>query len=125
MRFSDGGFMTSLAAGSRSQLFSLFGRIQRELSNAKVLEEGAQKCAELIRQEFDQAIALARVYVTVPYSTLPETNRKWVDGLAASKQIRVKDNTPVLSLVGTSGAKPNWNDRRKSEGHVGIPLASA
>jgi hypothetical protein len=30
--------------------------------------------------------------------------------------------TMTLSLAGTSGLAPPWNDRRKSEGHVSIPL---
>jgi hypothetical protein len=33
--------------------------------------------------------------------------------------------TPVLSLVGTQGQKPAWNDRRKSKQHGAIPLISA
>ena len=31
----------------------------------------------------------------------------------------------MLSLLGTSGVKPAWNDRRQSQGHVGIPMVSA
>jgi hypothetical protein len=30
-----------------------------------------------------------------------------------------------LSLVGTHGRSPDWNDRRNSKGHVGIPLISS
>ncbi len=31
----------------------------------------------------------------------------------------------VLSLLGTRGEDMRWNDRRNSQGHVGIPLVSA
>ena len=37
----------------------------------------------------------------------------------------LRPKTPVLSLLGTRGAVPRWNSRHLSEGHVGIPLASA
>ena len=38
---------------------------------------------------------------------------------------QLKADTPVLSLVGTHGQEDDWNDRRKSKGHVGIPLISS
>jgi hypothetical protein len=38
---------------------------------------------------------------------------------------RLRDNTPVLSLVGTRRRQRDWNSRFDSQGHVGIPLASA
>ncbi|MFH0940065.1 MAG: hypothetical protein V1899_12410 [Planctomycetota bacterium] len=46
---------------------------------------------------------------------------------ADSKNIAhlVKNETLVLSLMGTRGDEPAWNDRRSSAGHIGIPLASA
>ena len=37
----------------------------------------------------------------------------------------LKPTTPVLSLIGTHGQGENWNDRRNSKGHVGIPLISS
>ena len=33
--------------------------------------------------------------------------------------------TPVLSLLGSHGDEERWNDRRRSVGHVGIPLISS
>ncbi len=37
----------------------------------------------------------------------------------------LKGTTPVLSLIGTHGQEEDWCDRRKSQGHVGIPLISS
>jgi hypothetical protein len=34
----------------------------------------------------------------------------------------VVDNTPILSLVGSRGTEPAWNDCRRSAGHLAIPL---
>jgi hypothetical protein len=58
---------------------------------------------------------------------LPAPNRTFVTNLAATNNITqlIRDDTLILSLLGTRGLKPEWNDRRKSQGHVGIPLASA
>jgi hypothetical protein len=117
--------MSALSTASRTDLFSLFGNVQKEIGDLKTLEQAAQKTVDLISERFKDDLALARIYATVPYRTLPPTNKTWVDGLVKAKQISVQPETPVLSLVGTRGAKAQWNDRRKSEGHVGIPLASA
>jgi hypothetical protein len=67
------------------------------------------------------------VFLTVPYAKLPTVNRGWVRNLAAGAGVEaeLKDTTPVLSLVGTYGAEVDWCDRRKSRGHVGIPLVSS
>lgn len=117
--------MSALATASRVDLFQLFGAVQKELGEAKTLEQAAQRTVDLMTEKFKDGLALARVYTTVPYKTLPPTNKNWVDGLVKAKQITVTGETPVLSLVGTRGTKPQWNDRKKSEGHVGIPLASS
>ena len=37
----------------------------------------------------------------------------------------MKGTTPVLSLIGSHGQKEEWCDRRKSTGHIGIPLISS
>ncbi len=117
--------MGSIAASTRINLFSLIAGLQRELATCSVLEDAAQKCTEAFYKEFKDSLALTRVYVTVPYSQLPAPNQRFVEDLAQSKQLAVRPNTPVLSLVATSGSKAEWNNRRSSQGHVGIPLVSS
>jgi hypothetical protein len=36
----------------------------------------------------------------------------------------LRDDMPVVSLMGTHGASPLWIDRYASQGHLGIPLLS-
>jgi hypothetical protein len=117
--------MASIVDAKMTSLYSLYGTIQRGIADAKAVEEAAQKCVELLYEQFPGSLALARIYATVPYGTLPEWNKNFVSGLVKSKQLTVSDHTPVLSLLGTRGSKPEWGDRRKSQGHVGIPLASS
>ncbi len=90
------------------------------------LEGAAQLATDLFYEEFCDSVVLVRVFATVPFGRLPAFNRSFVTELAKQHDIAdlMHDDTPVLSLVGTRGAEPAWNDRRQSEGHVGIPLAS-
>ncbi len=37
----------------------------------------------------------------------------------------LRQTTPVLSLIGSCGQEQSWCDRRRSKGHVGIPLISS
>jgi hypothetical protein len=68
-----------------------------------------------------------RLFLTIPFETLPQGNKQFVTTLANSAGISdlITDKTLILSLMGTRGQNPDWNDRRKSAGHVGIPLASS
>ncbi|MCP4699115.1 MAG: hypothetical protein GY862_20020 [Gammaproteobacteria bacterium] len=106
---------------------TLWKKMQPRVEEAKTLEEAAQQFVDTVYREFEESLALARMFISVPYASLPEFNRKFVFSLAEEKGIvaKLKDDTPVLSLVGTRGRMPDWNDRRKSCGHVGIPLVSA
>ncbi len=117
--------MASIGQASLTSLYSLFGNVQKKMEGAAALEAAAQKCVDSVYDTFGDSLALARLYATVPYGKLPSWNKSFVDGLAKAKGLSVFDNTPVLSLLATRGKKGPWNDRKKSEGHVGIPLASA
>jgi len=86
----------------------------------------AQKFTELLFKRFQDSLIVTRIFATIPMGKLPKFNRDFVDSLAASAAVseQVNDETMVLSLLGTSGRLPEWNERRKSKGHVGIPLVS-
>ncbi len=90
------------------------------------LEQAAQEFTDRLYRRFNDSIALTRLFATVPFAYLPEPNQEFVRKLASNKKITplILPETAVLSLIGTSGDKPSWNDPRSSSGHVGIPLAS-
>jgi len=90
-------------------------------------EEAAQHYTAALYKEFEESIVLIRLFATVPYGQLPAQNKKSVDNLGRAKGVSasIHDQTLVLSLLGSSGKEPTWNDRRDSQGHVGIPLVSA
>ena len=81
---------------------------------------------DLIYEEFKESLVLVRMFLTIFYEELPEFNRKIVVNLAEEKGIasELQDDTPVLSLIGTRGENPEWDDRKKSKGHLEIPLIS-
>ena len=95
--------------------------------DAAALETAAQQYTDLLCERFPADVLLARLFVTVPYGNAPADVRAFVDQLAKKTGIsdRIRDDTLILSLAGTSGKEPDWNDRRRSRGHAGIPLATA
>jgi hypothetical protein len=90
-------------------------------------EAVAQKYADTLYNRFSQSIVLARIFAAVPFIELPDQNKRFINNLGTTAGISslIKDQTPVLSLPGTAGANPQSNDRRRSVGHVGVPLASS
>ena len=91
------------------------------------LEHAAQELVTELHTQFDESVVLARVFVTVPFGELPPCNKDFVRRLAesAGSASQLKDDTPVFSLIRSHGQVADWNDRRRSKGHVGIPLISS
>lgn len=117
--------MVLLAQATWPELDSFRERVSAEVAVEKTLCAAAQRFVTAFRNEFP-SIALARLFAVVPFSSLPRH-----DGLMAERfaeRVAARDlllpNTPVLSLLGTSGVEASWNDRSKSQGHLAIPLLS-
>ncbi|MCC6746853.1 MAG: hypothetical protein IT371_04295 [Deltaproteobacteria bacterium] len=90
------------------------------------LEEEAHRLVAGLYERFAESLVLARGFLTVPYSHLPERRQRFAHGLAEGASVlpALVAETPVLTLLATAGAKPPWNDVRASQGHVAIPLVS-
>jgi len=91
------------------------------------IEEVAQLTSQNVYDSFRESVVLARFYTTIPYKKLPEANQRFAANVAKQHGASAKlgEETPVLSLLGTCGDKAEWNSRRTSKNHVGIPLISA
>jgi hypothetical protein len=111
----------------REDLIKLQDKVTENLTGCSTLEESAQKYMTILYEELSDSIILARLFATIPIYGLPEENKKFVIDLAQSAKITelIKGDTLVLSLLGTRGKKQEWDDRKKSKGHIGIPLASS
>lgn len=105
----------------------LWSGVESGIGQAIHLEDAAQELAKAVQTQFEESIVLARAFITVNFGALPSTNQSFVRNLAESAGAGsdLEDSTSVLSLIGTHGQEANWKDRRKSEGHVGVPLISA
>jgi hypothetical protein len=100
--------------------------VRAGVENRRSLASAAQALADTVFPAFEESLALVRVFATVPFGELPAFNQGLVRDLLRERRASpVADGTPVLSLMGTRGLKPEWNDRLSSRGHTGIPLASA
>lgn len=109
------------------QIFPLLSEVQGAVSGCTSLEEAAGKVLDLVMSQMGESIVLTRLFATVAHGQLPSENQKFVQRLVAGMAVgeTLNDETPILSLIASRGAKPAWNDRRQSVGHVGIPLVSA
>ncbi len=105
----------------------LWDQVEPKLRQARSLDEAAQELAAALHTQFSESVVLARVFLTVPFDSLPQANQQFVSKLAESAGAggQVKGDTLVLSLLGTHGQEADWQDRRKSKGHMGIPLISS
>lgn len=112
---------------TESELAGIELRLRPMVDAATTLEEAAQALADQLFEAFPRATVLARVYATVPFSRLPESNRVATTRMATERgaEARLAPTTPVLSLLGTHGVEADWCDRRRSRGHAGIPLIDA
>jgi histone H3/H4 len=110
-----------------STVATLWASADLAVRRATCLEEAAQALAESLHTTFEESVVIARVFFTVPFGELPSANREFVEHLADSAGAAAELNaeTPVLSLLGTHGSEPAWQDRRRSKDHVGIPLISS
>ena len=103
--------------------------LRRIGAGASSVEEVAQRVVRLLYDELldsatgAKACVLARFYFTTKYSSLDEDLRAF--GSRLMKGNELQPDTRCLTLLATAGEKPEWNSRKKSEGHKTIPLPSA
>ena len=108
-------------------VMDVWASVEPEVDSAPSLEQAAQALASALHTRLRDSSALTRVFVTADLAVLPGEIRHFVEELAdrSGARDRLRETTPVLSLIGTCGIDPRWSDRRRSEGHAGIPLISA
>jgi hypothetical protein len=80
------------------------------------MDAAAQRVVEYLYEELAGA-ALVRLYKTHRFGELPQA----VQDVVAEP---VAPDVRCLTLLGTAGDEPAWNDRRRSQGHQAIPLPS-
>ncbi|MCH8193128.1 MAG: hypothetical protein IIA65_03810 [Planctomycetes bacterium] len=111
---------------SSQDLIDLQNRLPDAVRDCESLEDAAQQYMSLLYETLENALVLARLFVTVPFRQLPEHSKSCVLDLSCKQGIGqlITGDVPVLSLIGSRGREASWNYRQGSAGHVGIPLAS-
>ena len=99
----------------------------RKLNDAGVsMEEVAGRitqCLYQVLQDGDRpACKLVRFFKTHSYGSLPVTLQHQAKSLHRGPKLL--NRTKCLTLLATTGAKPEWNSRALSQGHQAIPLVS-
>jgi len=97
-------------------------------TSASTMEEAAQAMTQylhgsLVDETGAPATALVRLYKTHRFGDLGPELQDFAERAAGDELLT--DDTRCLTLLGTSGTQPDWNDRRRSQGHRAIPLTSA
>lgn len=97
-------------------------------ASAETMEDAAQAVTEYVHDTFvdaagSRATALVRLYKTHRFADLPPELQDCAQ--RADAHGLLDDDSRCLTLLGTSGSLPDWNDRRHSQGHRAIPLTSA
>ena len=117
--------MPSLEHFSGNELAPL-GDAIRSHAYAANMEESAQQTVGLLWEELQDAtggpaLALVRLYKTHPFAKLPDDLKAFARNMLDEEP---DPETRCLTLLGTRGVEPAWNDRRLSEGHKATPLPS-
>ena len=92
----------------------------KALDDAPTVQAAAQRFTRLLVETYP-TVVLARLFLVLPASALPAAEQEVARGLVGDSGV-LKPKTRVLSLLGTAGRHPDWNDRARSHGHLAIPL---
>jgi two-component system NtrC family sensor kinase len=98
--------------------------LRRAGADAANLEAAAnaivQHLYENLRDAKGRACLMVRLYKTHPFAELPRELRDFSHDLMPSELLR--PDTKCLTLLGTAGDLPEWNNRHDSRRHRSIPL---
>lgn len=105
------------------------GKILRDIgAEAKTMEEAAGKITRFFYDEFTDpetgkpACVLARLFKTHDYGQLDKELQSFTGKFL--KDVPASSEMKCLTLMGTAGELPEWCSRKKSTGHMAIPLIS-
>lgn len=119
--------MARLSECERADILRFQDEARDALKDCASLQEAAQRLTDSLWNTFADSLILVRCFATIPFIRLPPADRAFVERIADARQAYepLADDTLVLSLLGTRGSQSAWNDRSRSQGHLGIPLISA
>lgn len=89
-------------------------------------EEAARIFVARLYERFRDSLVLLRLFITLRYDQLPVEDRLFVDrrGRETKTSHLLDAATPIFTLLGTRGQRPEWNERSASAHFRCIPLVS-
>ena len=121
--------MYDLTQFTLSEMTRLGVSLRKAGTAASSLEEVSNRVVGMLHEDLRMpptnahACALVRLFVTLPYSTLPAPQQEFARRLRPG--IEQQPSMKCLTLLATVGEKPEWNSRHQSAGHQALPLAGA
>jgi hypothetical protein len=101
--------------------------LRKQGIEAASMEQVADRVVRLLHDRLraptgERACALVRVFVTLPYSELQESQQAFARKLLPD--IERRPELKCLTLLATAGDQSAWNSRHTSTGHQALPLPS-
>jgi hypothetical protein len=118
--------MYDLARFGLSDVTRVGAEFRRLSAGASSMEEVAGRIVRTLHDTLGvderPACALVRMFVTVPFARLDDEQRQFALALLGGEE--PPPSMKCLTLLATAGAQPEWNERRRSAGHLALPLPS-
>ncbi len=114
-----------LSSIAQEEVVALRATLTSTLAGCRHLQEAAQLFVEALASAFPESLVLSRVYVVAPSVAVPQADRDIADAIARGAGAKLENSTPLLSLLGSAGRQPAWNDRGYSRNHRVIPLLNS
>lgn len=114
-----------LAAAVYSGVSAIQAVLGESLAKSTSIEGAARIWLDAVYEPLAEALVLARVFAILPRSALPPFEAEHADRVAGAAGHALDARSPVLSLLATRGARPEWNERLRSQVHLALPLASS
>ena len=127
---------TALKSFGLTEMLRCSVALRHAAAGARSMEDAAQRICRYLYSEFGTVssaagaserigggdCALVRLYKTHPYARLEPSLRRFAD--KALGDMKPRQAMRCLTLLGSAGDEPEWNDRTTSRGHRAIPLPS-
>jgi hypothetical protein len=119
--------MSRIASYSVEDVSALRERVEDALKECGSFQQASQKFIDILYEELIASAVLFRVFATVELDKLPAKEKDFALDLARVREVlsELQPKTPVVTLLGSRGKRPQWNHRLRSERHLAIPLTSA
>jgi hypothetical protein len=101
-------------------------QVLRQMDCWDCAQETAQRFVDIVYGRFSSSLVLLRLFITLRYDRLTLEARLFVDGRGRDTNTSrlIHGATPIFTLLGTRGLRPEWNDRRAASHFRCIPLSS-